>query len=168
MPFQDDEKLALLLRRSAKGEGGCLIWQGCCSGNGYPAVGYQGRQWGAHRLVWALTRGVIPDAEIHICHTCDNPKCINPEHLFAGTCRENMKDKVSKGRQAYGVRNGRAKLSESQVQEIIRDDRPKRVIAREYGVSDTMIRYIKSGKSWRQCRPDDEVPARTRMGEGNG
>jgi hypothetical protein len=72
---------------------GCWIWMGSMDKCGYG-------KWGgklAHRLVWQATRGDIPRG-MEVCHSCDVPSCINPEHLFVGTHLENMRDSVRKGR----------------------------------------------------------------------
>jgi HNH endonuclease len=87
----------------------CWEWTGKTFG-GYGTLWYQGVQWRTHRLAFALTHGSVPDG-LDVCHTCDNPCCCNPEHLWAGTHAENMADKVRKGRQprknSPPVRRGR-------------------------------------------------------------
>ena len=76
---------------------GCWIWRGGSNKKRQGCARYQGKTWGAARLAWTLTHGVIPDG-MYICHRCDNPLCINPEHLFVGTPRDNVQDMVRKGR----------------------------------------------------------------------
>lgn len=68
----------------------------------------------AHRLAWTLYKMTIPE-KLHVLHKCDNPGCVNPDHLFLGTNSDNMKDMVIKGREAKGEGNGKHKLTEANV-----------------------------------------------------
>lgn len=103
----------------------------------------------AHRVSWTLRNGPIPSS-LHVLHKCDNPLCVNPDHLFLGTPFDNMADKVAKGRQAHlkGTSNGHTKLTEAQVLAIRSDSRPSRPIAAEYGVAYSLISKIKSRRQW--------------------
>lgn len=81
----------------------CWIWigAGSTSKKGYGQIrlpGAKGRQTSAHRVSWILHRGEIPIG-LDVLHKCDNPPCVNPDHLFLGTNQDNVNDKVSKGRQ---------------------------------------------------------------------
>ena len=76
---------------------GCLLWTGSVMGIGYGKVSWNGRQHPAHRMAWAQAHGPIPDG-MFVCHRCDVPLCINPDHLFIGTHKDNMADKKSKSR----------------------------------------------------------------------
>jgi hypothetical protein len=91
------------------------------SHNGYGYVTANGRTTSSHRMSWEIHFGPIPDG-MYICHKCDNPPCVRPDHLFLGTPKDNMTDKHSKGRNhnQNGERNGSVKLSESDVAEIFR------------------------------------------------
>lgn len=75
----------------------CWEWVGGRNADGYGEVRADGRMQKAHRVSWALAHGPIPPG-MHVCHTCDNPPCVNPEHLFLGTNRANMRDRQAKGR----------------------------------------------------------------------
>ncbi len=75
----------------------CWEWQGARLPTGYGRVTFDGENTSAHRAAWILTKGPIPDGQ-HVCHTCDNPPCCNPLHLFLGTHRDNMQDAQRKGR----------------------------------------------------------------------
>ena len=101
----------------------------------------------AHRFAYSEFSGIIPGLDMHICHRCDNPPCIRPSHLFAGTRSANMRDMVAKGRHPY---EAVTKLTDAQVAEI--RSRPsgawgaKAAMAREFGVSGNHISYIINGK----------------------
>lgn len=114
----------------------------------------------AHRTSWILHYGAIPDGML-VCHKCDNPCCVNPQHLFLGTSKDNSKDASSKGRLStwrrnHGASHGRAKLTYEQVLSIKQDDRPRKDIAEEYGVSLSRISKIKLGHTWNKEGEDDE------------
>lgn len=107
----------------------------------------------SHRVSYELFNGPIKK-HLMVCHKCDNPSCINPEHLFLGTANDNMQDKISKGRHA-GARKGskhhKAKLTEWQVKEIkslLKKKVSQRQISEAYKVSQTIISNIKTGKRW--------------------
>lgn len=76
---------------------GCWIWQGSCWKNGYGCIQHQGRRQKAHRVAYQLLIGPIPGG-LFVCHTCDIPSCVRPEHLFLGTARDNTCDAIAKGR----------------------------------------------------------------------
>ena len=75
----------------------CWIWLGTYSSNGYSSVTVNGRGTTAYRLSWLIHSGEIPD-NLFVLHKCDNPKCVNPTHLFLGTHGDNMRDMFAKGR----------------------------------------------------------------------
>lgn len=79
----------------------CWEWQGCrdVSGYGYGVVRYNGTSYYAHRLAWILTSGF--DSQLFILHSCDNPPCVNPNHLREGTHTDNMRDMIARGRAAW-------------------------------------------------------------------
>lgn len=111
-------------RLVAKGDG-CWTWLGTktCGGYGKIHVSGEARQsrrsaW-AHRVSWELANGPIPGG-LFVCHQCDNPSCVRPDHLFLGTNDDNMQDAKRKGRNAKGERHGMAKLSDEDVREIRR------------------------------------------------
>lgn len=83
---------------------GCWLWLASLTGAGYGQFWLNGRREGAHRVAWELTYGPIPDGLL-VCHDCpdgDNPRCVNPAHLFLGTTKDNADDMVAKGRGATG------------------------------------------------------------------
>ncbi len=104
----------------------------------------------AHRLSWELHFGPIAE-DMFVCHHCDNPACVRPDHLFLGTPRENSLDAAGKGRMACGERVGSATLTEQQVIEIRRRAKIERqsVLAREFGVTQTAIMFIVNRRTWK-------------------
>lgn len=91
--------LESIKRKSKKMPSGCIHFTGCiCKTSGYGKIWLNGVTLNAHRAVWILTKGPIPKG-LFVCHACDNRKCINIDHLWLGTHRENVKDMIDKGRQ---------------------------------------------------------------------
>src|ERR1700758_3352757 len=84
---------------------GCWEWQGACGSGGYGMFQQGGKGWRAHRVSYHLAHPGT-DTDLLICHGCDNPKCVRPSHLWAGTADDNQKDKADKGRAANGEKNG--------------------------------------------------------------
>ena len=76
-----------------------------------------GQHWRAHRLSYTLTHGEIPDSQV-LLHSCDNPACVNPDHLTPDTQAANMQDKCQKDRHVYGERHCNAKLTAAKVKRI--------------------------------------------------
>jgi hypothetical protein len=141
--------------------GPCWVWTAGCDHNGYGELNTGSRIDGsrrmkiAHRVAWYLETGKWP--RLSLLHRCDNPKCVRPSHLFEGTQKDNMGDCRSKGRYAtgdkhglhlhpesrcHGERNGMAKLTAEQAQDILRrrgKGETGRALAHEFGVSPTTI-----------------------------
>jgi hypothetical protein len=111
---------------------------------GYPVKRYCGGQYHISRIIWQECFGVIPKT-MYVLHKCDNPNCINPEHLFIGTQLDNMRDCAAKGR----TNNGQAKLTENQIKKIRNESGTIRYLGKKYKVSSTAISNIKNRISWR-------------------
>jgi hypothetical protein len=136
----------------------CWEWTGQTVRGGYGRVGWRGRKVLAHRLSYELYVGHVPEG-MHVCHSCDNPRCVRPSHLFVGTRQDNIDDMVRKGRQntggwrTGGERNAMAKLDWAAVVEIRGKYEPRTYslsrLAREYGVTVATIHDVVRGRSWR-------------------
>lgn len=152
---------AHLLSRTITTDKGCMEFTGCVQGNGYARATVNRKTDYAHRHVYRLLKGEIPDG-MDVCHKCDNRKCINPAHLFLGSRLENMKDAQAKGRISSGERhsktvprgedNNRAKLTEGNVlaiREIAGKEISNKKLAEIFGVDKTLIGLIVRRKLWR-------------------
>jgi hypothetical protein len=142
-----------ILKKIVKKPNDCIEWTGPKNNKGYGSACVNGKVLMIHRLIWELEKGPIPKG-IYVCHCCDNPSCINIEHLFLGTQKDNMRDCMKKGRFQYncesGERNQNAKLTLKLVSDIRKDNRKGTVIAKEYGISESHVSEIKSNKYWKQ------------------
>jgi hypothetical protein len=133
-------------------DGDCVVFTGYRDKNGYGKMTVLGRDVGAHRVAYELACGPIP-GDLVVRHKCDNPPCIKPEHLEIGTHADNGGDKAIRDRSTHGERNPGAKLSESQVVEILqmlRDGVAQRQIAAKFDVGQSTIGRIKRGEAWRR------------------
>jgi hypothetical protein len=150
---------------------GCWEWTGSPDSAGYGMFSLYGVHYKAHRMSWFLHHGPIPD-ELCVLHTCDNPCCVRPDHLFLGTMGDNNRDKVSKNRQARGDRNGArtkpealrrgersaaAKLNDATViavrERYVSGETNMAALGRDYGVTGSAIKSIVSGRGWRHLLP---------------
>lgn len=148
---QERERYESLVTRSGQGDG-CWGWRGSIGHGGYGHFhGIHSTPRSAHRWAYEEFIGTIPEG-MQVCHTCDNPPCSNPRHLFLGTVSDNMRDKIAKGRQARGARMGMSKLTDAQVSVIskrVRRGELQAPLAQEFGVSQSTISLIKLRKVWR-------------------
>ncbi|RPI85131.1 MAG: hypothetical protein EHM34_00045 [Nitrosopumilales archaeon] len=116
--YDQDMKNKLLSRIDIK-DNGCWEWKGAKHRQGYGNIGYKRKVCLAHRISWKLFRGDLRD-DILVLHKCDNPPCINPDHLFLGSDRDNVLDSISKGRfyRAKGKDHYFSRFSNEQIKEI--------------------------------------------------
>ena len=117
-------------------DGGCWEWTGGKS-NGYGMMWFKGRNRQAHRVSYELHK--IDPGSLHVCHSCDNPICVNPDHLFLGTASDNMRDMVSKGRSRQSQYTGKDKQEIKEHHELGCSCRD---IAKWYGCSASNIHRI--------------------------
>lgn len=139
----------------------CWLWTRTKNAEGYGHFKFNGKTAKAHRISYMLTFGEIPNGLI-VCHKCDNPSCVNPDHLFVGTNKDNSLDCASKKR-CYmggkppkpepGEKNPNSILNESDVLEIRREfcgrHGQKTLFAKKYGVDLATIRHVLIRKTWK-------------------
>lgn len=141
------------------GETGCIEWIGALSSKdkfGYGTLTIHGKKHRAHRLAWEINFGGIPKG-MFVCHKCDNPKCINPEHLFIGANKDNCDDRDKKGRNVVkkGIENSNSKLTERQVvyiRKLYSIGLSQQNIATLFFVSKPTIQKITSNTYWRHIQ----------------
>lgn len=132
----------------------CWEWIGNISLLGYGHFFMNGKLEQAHRAAWKIYKGKIPKG-ICVCHTCDNPSCVNPKHLWLGTQTENIRDMMKKGRgmKADSAKNGGAKLNWNQVEKIRKlyktGDYFYKELANMFGVCESQIKRIMNNWSWK-------------------
>lgn len=136
---------------------GCWLWTGSVNDCGYGTIRINGKTKKAHRVVYELTHGEIPNGLV-ICHHCDKPACVRPDHLFAGTMADNMADMRMKGRAhpptpVRGEKNNFAKLTCETADNIQREYAQGgisyRKLAERYGVSTYAVYAIIKGINWK-------------------
>lgn len=132
--------------------GDCWNWTAGKVHNGYGRFWFKGKTYQANRFVWEIYNDPIPKGML-VCHKCDNPACVNPEHLFLGTDFDNMQDRNNKRRQAFGNKNGMAILTENDVREIVLKYKSgqysHRELAKMFKVGNTTIDDILRGTKWK-------------------
>ena len=149
----DKRKMDLIKKNILIDENGCWIWRKGKDLGGYGICGYKKKSVRVHRLVYKLFIGEF-DQKFFVCHTCDNPSCCNPKHLWLGSALENSHDALKKGRLADNPLppSPTIKMTENQVKEIREKYkngiRPSR-LEKEYGLSKTGIYNITHFRSWK-------------------
>lgn len=138
--------------------GCCWLWTGAKTRGGYGHLRVkEGDTWvmrRAHRVSYTLFKGSIPN-KLLVCHTCDNPSCVNPDHLFLSDHKGNAKDMVDKGRGKYKVKRNKITMEDAR---HIRYRHKKlgvsyKKLASEYGLRTSTISLIVNGKRWKEGYP---------------
>ena len=141
------------LSRITQDSSGCWIWNGSKTKDGYGYFFMEGKPGYAHRASYKLFCGPIEN--LWVLHRCDNPSCVNPEHLFLGTAKDNVQDMLSKDRDNYakGRHHCNAKLTEDDVLEIRNAVEYRGInkdLAEKYNVHVSTISGIRCNATWRQ------------------
>jgi len=132
----------------------CWQWTSATNLAGYGQFRFPAGNEGAHRVAFELWHGQSP-GERNVCHSCDNPSCVKPSHLFLGTSKDNRDDMVAKGRGYEGSGHHSARLSEPDVKDIralhstgkyTQDE-----LGRLYGVTQGAISAIVKRRTWKRC-----------------
>ena len=149
IPALSEKQKAQFYKRVPTGSDGCWEWTGSRNRFGYGCVQMKTRRHVASRVAYFLHYGVDP-GQLFVCHKCDNPPCVNPDHLFLGEPKANTADCINKGR--FGSPKGEqhffAKLSSNIVREIRLSDQSNGQLARLYGVSVSAVQRARTGKNW--------------------
>ena len=128
----------------------CWLWGQAFRSSGYGCMTWEKKVIDAHRYSYSYYKGEIPKG-LFVCHRCDNKMCVNPDHLFVGTPKDNVLDMVNKKRQRVGEKTNLNKLSELQVIDIkncLSMGVRQIELVKKYNVSRTCICDIKTGKRW--------------------
>lgn len=135
-------------------ESGCWIWNGCIGSNGYGRFQSNRKTYGAHRFFFETYKGPIPEGHF-VCHKCDTPSCVNPDHLFTGTSGDNLRDCVSKGRfpggkgQPPGEKHPNARRSDEELRRIAEIPGGTRTVAGKLGIPRHVVctarRFVRTG-----------------------
>lgn len=133
--------------RFVKLENGCWQWRAHTDKDGYGVLPGDRKNTRAHRLSYELHKGQISDGFV-ICHHCDNPGCVNPDHLFVGTSKDNAQDALQKGRAYVGEKNGRSKLTKENIKEILSSELNGVQLAKKFGVTKSTINRVKRREAW--------------------
>jgi hypothetical protein len=156
---------------------GCWEWTGMLSSDGYGRlrIGMGRAHFRAHRISYFLAFGTDPGGML-VCHSCDNPKCVRPGHLFLGSPGDNAADKVAKGRHRWGAaggaKNPNAKMGEDQAREVVTmllAGMTNTAIAAALPVGHSLVSRIRVGKAWRDLSASmGFVPTASKMAPKSG
>ena len=151
IPVKDKERFFSKIKKSNS----CWLWQGGRWSQGYGRFKSRGIDLKAHRISYSIYKGEIQNGLL-VCHYCDNPPCVNPDHLFLGTNKQNTQDMLRKGRHSFtGSMNPKAKLKDQDIIEIRRmilEGIFQKEIGRKFNVSQATISDIKLRSIWKHVK----------------
>lgn len=142
-----------------KKENGCWEWSGALTVNGYGKFWMDGKTTSAHRVSFELHKHAIPSSEM-VLHTCDNPKCVNPDHLTVGTHRDNVRHMQERGRFLTGEENSASKITAEKAKEIIQrllNGAKVRTLAKQMNVSRGIVKGIANKVTWKHVWKEFEA-----------
>ena len=129
----------------------CWIWTGCTNSFGHGRIRKHPFTYYSHRISYEIHYGKIPEG-LFVCHHCDNPSCVRPDHLFLGTQLDNLRDCKSKKRNNFGEKVPNHKLTWKSVDEmrelILKDNPTTAFLSRKYGVHPRTIRNVRNKDTW--------------------
>lgn len=134
-------------------ESGCWIWRGTVQWDNYGRFWLLNRNMPAHRASWILHKGGIPEGYL-VLHKCDNHRCVNPEHLFIGTYKDNTQDMIRKRRDIKcrqsrrGMNSNFVKITPEIALRIFNGKKNQRITAKEFGITQTAVSLIRRGVNW--------------------
>lgn len=152
--------------RSKHRNNGCIEWQDSVARAGYAQVRRGKKCLTVSRVVMNLTQGFDLSSKLCILHRCDNPLCVNSEHLFAGTHGDNVRDKIRKKRHNFGQRVWKARLTENDVRKIFslyKSGVGKSEIARRFSIAYSSIWRILNQQAWKHVNINNEgIPLKSK------
>jgi len=131
----------------------CHFWIGATTPFGYGKIGKNGKWVQSHRFAFEQAYGSIPEDK-YVLHTCDVPSCVNPNHLYLGTYKDNARDREerNRGNHAFGERHGKSKLTKEQVLKIRdlhdNEDMSCWSLGKQFGINSKSVRDIVNRKNW--------------------
>lgn len=149
--YDIDDMKASFYRRTIQLDNGCIEWIGGKCEKGYGLFSMNGKTIRAHRAAWFFKNGeMIPNNKM-ACHKCDNPSCVNADHIFIGTAKDNYDDMVKKGRgrNLSGFDLPFSKFKRSDIELICKGNMTAPLLAKRLNVSESAIRSVRNGQNWR-------------------
>jgi len=141
-------KRELFLRKVEKGPG-CWLWKGSVNAHGYGNFTLNKKYVAAHRGAYLLLVGEIP-VDIYVLHRCDNRRCVNPDHLFLGTQKDNIQDAISKKRFKWNLKGSPlSRETAYQIKECLLKGIPQLEIAKTFKIARTTVSAINTGQNWK-------------------
>ena len=148
------------LRNKTRVTDTCWWWEGSKNQNGYGNFGFVGKVWKAHRASYVLHNNTNIPSGMVVCHTCDNPSCVNPRHLFLGSIKDNITDRNTKQRTF-------AKITLDDAVNIRKSDKSQRVLAKKYNISQVEVWRIKNNMRWQNKTAISEEQRETTTADGS-